>query len=128
MGGMFNGCCGNSEESSPPRNKKEENIKTNHEESYNRSVKKNRKNNNKHSKETKQFDDINKIQQQPGSETPSLDPKIKLMEPKTLKLLSDIGEIKKCHEHIIDNKQMAKDMKQHAAILAQLENPTAFQK
>lgn len=118
MGGVFNGCCGTTEVTEASN----ETNNTSHEES--KSNCRNKKNNNK-SRKQNQFNDISTIQQEPGSETPSMDPKINLMEPKTLKLLSDLGEIKN-YKQTLDHTQMEKNLKQHADILAQLENPTAF--
>ena len=116
---MFNGCCGQRNESESSNEKTKSSTRE-------RKNAKNKKNT-KHTGE-QHFDDINNIQKpRAGSETPSLDPRIRLMEPKTLKLLADLGELKEAHHETINKAEMQSDLAKHADILARLENPTAFQ-
>lgn len=56
-----------------------------------------------------------------------LDPKLNMIHPYTIQLLTDIGELKSYQHNTIEYDKFQQDLKVHADILARLENPMAFQ-
>ena len=124
MGGMFNGCCGSTVE--------KENGESKTKSSNSKSNKKNKdtslKDNNKKTKKSRRsknredsFDDLNKIDCQQANETPVLNANINFMAPKTLKLLTSIGEIKNYQQNTLESNQIEKDLITHADILVQFD-------
>ena len=59
---------------------------------------------------------------------PKMDPKLNFMESGTLKMLTDVGELRtnNFQHNTLDSTQMSKDLMAHADILARLENPTQY--
>ena len=115
MGGVFYGCCGT---------KEDEEVRAEQDATTNQ-IRNSIRTKDKKNKKQDKFDDIEN--NECGSETPRMDPKINMMAPKTLKLLTDIGELKTYEENTIGQAQMKENLRKHADILARLENPQAFQ-
>jgi hypothetical protein len=120
MGGMFNGCCG----SSPENDNGNDNKQTKNKDNKKSRKSSTRKRKSKNSDDS--FEDLNKIDCEQSNQTPEMNTNINFMEPKTLQLLTSIGEIKQYQENTLQSSQIQKDLKTHADILARLENPTAF--
>ena len=120
MGGMFNGCCGSSPENDSANDNKQTKTKENKKSRKTTTKKKKSKNSDD------SFEDLNKIDCKQSNQTPEMNTNINFMQPKTLKLLTSIGEIKNYQENTLDDSQIKADLRTHADILARLENPTAF--
>ena len=126
MGGMFKSCCTGVSAENDPSEQEAANSKIINTKKV---IKENkRKKKSKISKEhSESFDDLNKIDCKQANQSPeNMNTNINFMEPKTLKLLTSIGEIKNYQQNTLGSTQIEKDLQKHADILARLENPTAF--
>uniref|UniRef100_A0A7M5WY04 Uncharacterized protein n=1 Tax=Clytia hemisphaerica TaxID=252671 RepID=A0A7M5WY04_9CNID len=120
---MFNGCCGSPTENSDDKKTPKHKQRTKGSRKTKQGSRKSRNHKNDDS-----FEDLNKIDCKQANETPpQMNANINFMAPKTLKLLTSIGEIKPGYqENTLESTQIEKDLQMHADILARLENPTAF--
>ena len=126
MGGMFKSCCASptSETDSITQEEKQSNVINS--KKVRKETKKNKKSKSRKD-HNESFEDLNKIDYREANQSPeNLNTNINFMEPKTLKLLTSIGEIKNYQENTLGACQIEKDLQKHADILARLENPTAF--
>lgn len=115
MGGVFYGCCGGEEEK-PSRKevtKRGKNVKSS----------KDSKSKRKHIQEVEE----ESSEQNSNRKENNMDPKLNMISPNTIKLLTDIGELKNYEHNTLDSSQIEKNLQIHADILARLENPSAFQ-
>lgn len=117
---MFKGCC-------TGESMKNEDEATNSQVINVRKENKKKKKSKLSKKNSDSFDDLNKINCKEANQSPeNMNTNINFMEPKTLKLLTSIGEIKNYQQNTLASTQIEQDLHKHADILARLENPTAF--
>ena len=113
---VFSTCCGKSSD-------KTEKGRT-------KSADRRRRNKTSRSSDTESEQNENKLESEETTneveEDKNLAPNVHMVAPHTIKLLTDIGELKEYKHNDLEDSKLQNDLSIHADILARLENPTKF--